>query len=129
LESEKALSGVILEQDAMTGNHPAVQPPRPPFQFRLRTLLLMTATLAVALSLLRWLYTNCGLEIVGLVMFVAIGASFHAGCALWMVDDARERGKCGILFVALFAYFGPFGVIPWLLLRPHIKAVRIAHDG
>ena len=99
---------------------------RPWFQYRLRTLLLLTTILAVALSLLKWLYTKCGLEIVGLVMLVAISASVHAGCALWMVADARKRGKSSILLVALFAYFGPFGVIPWLLLRPPIKAVTLS---
>ncbi len=102
------------------------KPTRRWYQYSLRTLLLLTTILAVALSLLRWLYTTCGLEIVGLVMLVAISASFHAGCALWMVADARKRGKSSILLLALFAYFGPFGVIPWLLLRPPINAATLS---
>ena len=59
-------------------------------------------------------------------MLAAIVTSFHAGCALWMVADARKRGKSSILLVALFAFFGPFGVIPWLPLRPPIKAVTLS---
>ena len=99
------------------------KPERRRFQFSLRTLLLLTTVFAGALSLFRWLYVKYGLDIAGLVMLVAIEVGFHAGCALWMVADARKRGKSNILLVAMFAYFGPFAMIPWLLLRPPIKAV------
>ena len=101
-------------------------PPAPPFQFRLRTLFLLTTLCAASLSLFRWLSGKYGLEIAGWVMLVAIATSFHAACALWMVSDARKRGKSSILLVALFAYFGPFAVIPWFFLRPRVKAIAFS---
>ncbi len=112
-----------------TDSQPAAPPPQPPrIQFSLRTLFLLTTILAVALSLLKWLYIEWGLDIVGLVILVAVTMSFHLGCALWMIDDARKRGKSSLLLVALFAYAGPLGLIPWLVLRLSIGAVARSTD-
>ena len=97
------------------------KPDRRRFQYTLAGLLGFTTFVAVVLSLLRWIYVKYGLDIVGLVVLVAISGSFHLGCALWAFSDARKRGSFGIFVVALFAYAGPFGLIPWLLLRPPIK--------
>ena len=101
------------------------KPDRRRFQFSLAGLLTFTTISAVVLSLLRWIYVKYGLETVALTITIAIGGSLHVGCALWAIDDARKRGRSGLMVVALFSYFGPLGVIPWMLLRPSIKpAIR-----
>jgi hypothetical protein len=94
------------------------------FQYSLRTLFLITTILAVVLSLLRWIYVERGLEVLGIVVAVAAEAILYFGCVFWLIFDADKRIKPGgwrLLLVALFTYFGPFAAIPWFLFRPRIK--------
>ena len=99
---------------------PSKSEPRP-FQFGLRSLLALATIVAVVLSLLRWLHVTFGLDLIG-VEILAIVGTVHVVCASWAINDALKRGKSALLVVALLTFLGPFGVLPWLLLRPPIKA-------
>ncbi len=110
----------------MTTSESRPDPPQPeprPFQFGLRSLLVLTTIVAVVLSLLRWLHVTYGLDPLG-VEILAIVGTIHVVCAFWAINDALKRGKSTLLVVTLFTFLGPFGVLPWLLLRPPIKAAR-----
>jgi hypothetical protein len=107
------------------------KPIRRRFQYRLRTLFLLTTIVALALSLLRWIYVTWGLEIVGIVAAVGIEATFYLGFTIWFLRDADRRIKPGawrVVLVAIFAFFGPIAIIPWLLLRPRTLSVLHGHD-
>jgi hypothetical protein len=54
--------------------------------------------------------------------------TFVAAILAWGVGDSQKRGQPGWLFIFLFVFLGPLGIIVWLIARPSRLAQR-SHES
>ena len=63
------------------------------------------------------------------VVFAAALAILIVGCCLWVVNDARRRGKSPLAVFLLVVLSFPLGLAVWLVFRPEPAAVHPARMG
>jgi hypothetical protein len=69
-------------------------------------------------------YLFLALPITAVLVLIAVFGS----SAAWLVNDSLERGYSGIMPFVLLRFFGPFGALIWLFVRPRTKLVERTID-
>lgn len=58
------------------------------------------------------------------ILAVLASAIFFVAVLAWGVGDSQKRGQPGWLFILLFIFLGPLGLVLWLVMRPSKLAQR-----